>query len=922
MKKLFTSLILLVAGVLFSQLHAADLTIAGTAVTTSNASNIKPTGLTSGTISYDFDDKKLILDNVTFSSTSTTAFINNTGVIDLNILVKGTCNITNGGVGIDVSQNTKIRGYYYCDKLTLTTTAGSYTGLRPRNSATVNVSWLDLNIYASWPVTGDGKETLSLACVKFYAKTNNSNYTKAISYLKSLTLLDMVYENGSYKFSNGSVVDGSGNVPSTVSIIPTLRVGAYNINVSGSGDVIPQSAAGVTAGSVTWDRSTKTIKFDGATQKLTDEHSVSNNGVDGLNILYAGSNTVTTTVDIIKSRKNLTLSGNGNTSDAVSMTSTGSSGNWGIWMTDSNLTIKNLALTIKANSYGIRSQGSKSALNISYSTVLIYSNDANGQAVGNFVKCNLTGCDVGLPIDACYRTALKGIGSPDALVPSVYINKISTYYPVYIFGHHLNNVNSSAFEELTSGTISYDATNKVLTLNGATLENVANNTNAAIQLTDVNITLTGTNKITSKGSCIWPQGTVEINGDGNMTAKSTENSGISVIGTNSKISLKTSNYFMVNAARYGYYGNNTDILTLQKNTADTYGYRFQGNEGAMYNIGTLTLDNMDYSHAFTTTRSDFYFEDKKVKQTGGSIVKDSYGVNFSSIKEKLNLYVGGKQLNRVLPESYKIYVGSPYITSANGSSPAIYYEPSTKTLTLDNATLKDSTMNMPAITSYLAELNIQIKGTNNIETNKRGIQIKANNGNTTIKGGTKDVLNIKTPSAASLYILADANNLNNTLTLNGAQISLESSSYALCGQNGTFGETLIMNNGAAIKASGSTMAVGDFASIQLYDGIKISKPEGASLSTYNSGKAVIKDGACVKSAVLSNGNSIFDYKLGDVNKDGDVTMADANAVVNYYLSTNKSSMTGFDVDLANVNGDDDITMADANAIVNMYLAGQ
>ena len=63
--------------------------------------------------------------------------------------------------------------------------------------------------------------------------------------------------------------------------------------------------------------------------------------------------------------------------------------------------------------------------------------------------------------------------------------------------------------------------------------------------------------------------------------------------------------------------------------------------------------------------------------------------------------------------------------------------------------------------------------------------------------------------------------------------------------------------------------------------------------------------------------------LGDVNKDGAVTMADANAVVNYYLATDKPS--SFDVDNANVNGDADddgkpsITMADANAIVNMFL---
>lgn len=58
---------------------------------------------------------------------------------------------------------------------------------------------------------------------------------------------------------------------------------------------------------------------------------------------------------------------------------------------------------------------------------------------------------------------------------------------------------------------------------------------------------------------------------------------------------------------------------------------------------------------------------------------------------------------------------------------------------------------------------------------------------------------------------------------------------------------------------------------------------------------------------------------GDVNGDGNVTMADANAVVNYYLSTEKP--TDFNTDAADVNGDDEVTMADANAIVNMFLGG-
>ena len=67
-----------------------------------------------------------------------------------------------------------------------------------------------------------------------------------------------------------------------------------------------------------------------------------------------------------------------------------------------------------------------------------------------------------------------------------------------------------------------------------------------------------------------------------------------------------------------------------------------------------------------------------------------------------------------------------------------------------------------------------------------------------------------------------------------------------------------------------------------------------------------------------------DFILGDVNNDNEITMADANAVVNYFLAEDKPA--GFNLNAANVNGDFEedgttpaITMSDANAIVNMYL---
>lgn len=59
--------------------------------------------------------------------------------------------------------------------------------------------------------------------------------------------------------------------------------------------------------------------------------------------------------------------------------------------------------------------------------------------------------------------------------------------------------------------------------------------------------------------------------------------------------------------------------------------------------------------------------------------------------------------------------------------------------------------------------------------------------------------------------------------------------------------------------------------------------------------------------------------LGDVNNDDVITMADANAVVNYFLASDKPA--NFNVDAGDVNCDGDVTMADANQIVNIFLSG-
>ena len=60
---------------------------------------------------------------------------------------------------------------------------------------------------------------------------------------------------------------------------------------------------------------------------------------------------------------------------------------------------------------------------------------------------------------------------------------------------------------------------------------------------------------------------------------------------------------------------------------------------------------------------------------------------------------------------------------------------------------------------------------------------------------------------------------------------------------------------------------------------------------------------------------------GDSNGDDVVTMADANAMVNFFLAkgTSGTVFEDFDEEAADVNGDGEVTMADANMMVNMFL---
>lgn len=112
-----------------------------------------------------------------------------------------------------------------------------------------------------------------------------------------------------------------------------------------------------------------------------------------------------------------------------------------------------------------------------------------------------------------------------------------------------------------------------------------------------------------------------------------------------------------------------------------------------------------------------------------------------------------------------------------------------------------------------------------------------------------------------------------------------------------------------------TFGEGGVASLQA------SQSQNRNVMQYNSSSSLF---ACYASASQS---PVYLYekevsgetKVGDVNKDGDVTIADVTALVNIILGKDDTTPYKYDHKAADVNGDKGITISDVTALVNIIL---
>lgn len=124
------------------------------------------------------------------------------------------------------------------------------------------------------------------------------------------------------------------------------------------------------------------------------------------------------------------------------------------------------------------------------------------------------------------------------------------------------------------------------------------------------------------------------------------------------------------------------------------------------------------------------------------------------------------------------------------------------------------------------------------------------------------------------------------------------------------------------------------ASAETYSYLKFTKTNGTTVTcsvegikvTYDNNNVIVTNDEGTTTIALSEVQDMYfsneaggsEFIRGDVNCDGNVTISDVTALINYLLS---GDATGISVEAANCNQDESVSISDVTALINFLLSG-
>ena len=803
MKKLFTPFLLLGLLLVSAQAYSYDLYVNGIQVTDSNKDNITGSGISGGKISYVPSYKQLRISDGTVITVSSSAPNNHAidnGIEGLVICFDGTVTIKTWAgsayAGIFCRKDTHIGGWSGVKAIVSVLSAGSAPAICSYNGAKIELGAIQLITTSTYNnaifARGSGSPALEIDNTKL-TTTSGNGYAGITGFTGGIELTSSELAQGQM-VSGGTVVDASGNVVKKVMTYPHVMIGDLIVDVGA--DYLSEHVTGANSasGRATYAVHEKrlwleNVKVDGASLNIY---------APDLTVILSGECSISTSSIPFYANGNISLTGDG----SLTVTSTGNSGVYVNGAYDFSINIPRFSAGGAANYYGVNAGSGTLTVN-KYSDDCLYK-FAGGKA--NVYARNLVMNDMDISTPNSYWNASdRYVYKKDEIARAVELSSGTwfkatsqiSYYDLWVAGARVKTNNTQYIHGpyLTSGTVTYDASANKLTMDGTTI-NVTGDTgeeNCVIysKIKDLTINATGTNSWKSEfiSMNLGGGGTTSITGSGTLYVTSSQNIALNTFVTTNLTLRRSGGTMEVKGKTYGFNGRPNTTLSIYKDGSGAL-YKFAGETANIGGIPTLYLGG----GVHISTAYQWFNEEQQAVYSRNIRASSSSPTSASAtwIRSDLSwvdypIYIAGTQLYGTSNGSMGFW--NKYVKGGN-----IYYDNSTKTLTLDNASIDytagSSTNDGIITTNRGTTLDVKVVGNNTLEgsTPYAGLWFNystvtfSGSGTLSVPGGTRD----------NVYGLNGS-----TITVKG-DVTLEAPTYGIGSNNPA--EKLIVAGNAVVKA--------------------------------------------------------------------------------------------------------------------------
>ena len=761
------TMLLLLAGSSVSAQEEYGLWIAGVKVTSANCSYLTAIPGVTGEVRYDPTTKTLILGDASIDGGDSEGIWTKD---ELTCVVKGKVSITsNNRRAMEFCSNAIIKGN---GQLTLKSSeqSGIYTeGALLIEGCTVYAEGYFFGISGDKSNYGASRPSLRIR----YASVTAKGAYGSIRDLEHFTLegSDIIKPAGAvWNYSEHAVCDASGNVIKDEVVIASSRLEIAGVKVT-SANCSDLSVIPGVKGKVSYDPTTKTLTLEDATIDVGDPNGI--DASDELTCVVKGKVSITSNNrSAMMLQSNAIIKGNGQ----LTLKSRESCG---IFM--EALLIEGCTVYAEGE-WGIAGEGGSGgeSLTIRNASVTAKGTEAS---IGSFRNFTLEGCSITKPAGAVWNDEEKAVcdASGNVIKDEVVITP-PVEYGLNIAGVPVTSANCSDLTTIpgVKGKVSYDPTTKTLTLEDASIDGGVDR--HGIWSTDeLTCVVKGKVSITSNNSSemvFYKNATIK--GNGQLTLKAPKGCGIY---TQAALLIEGCTVY---AEGYrgiaGKDGSSGESLTIRNASVTA-----KGTQGSIHDLANFTLEGCE----ITKPAGAVWNASKHaVCDASGNVITDEVVITPVPVEE------------------YGLNIAGVEVTSANcsdltvipGVKGKVSYDPTTKTLTLEDASIE-------GIWSK-DELTCVVKGKVSI-TSKNDWSAMEFDKNAIIKGNGQ--LTLKSKERAGIHLPA-------SLLIEGCTVYAE-------GNWGIAGESLTIRN-ASVTAKGTEGSICALANLKL-EGCEITKPAGA-----------------------------------------------------------------------------------------------